>query len=641
VPDGHVLVFMPGAYEIGRTVEALRREPAAAGFRVLALHGELSDADQDAAVGPAPGRKVVVATNIAETSVTIDDVRLVIDGGLARVAGFDPRRGINTLLIEKIARDAAEQRAGRAGRTAPGRCLRLWTETEHAMRPERLAPEIRRLDLAEALLTLAAARTAMQRATGGETAPSAFPWFEAPDPDGMARATRLLQDLGALDGGTGTITSLGERMAAFPLHPRFARLLLEADRRGCVGEAALLAALAQDRGLLARRPDAVARERRDRAMADETESDLFVLAAAWRYASGQGYGVDACGRMGIRPAAARRAQRVCRQLLDVAREQGLRTAGDTGGREALRRCLLAAFVDQLAVRLSAGNARFRVVHGRSGELARESVVRKAPLVVAAEIRDIEHGRGSVTTVLSLCTAVEREWLSELFPGGLRERCDTFYDAAARRVACRRELWFRDLVLESKTLSETPDADRAAALLAEEVLAGRLSLKRWDHAVEQWVQRVNNLASWCPELGLTPIGPGERRHLVEQVCYGARGGKELKDRPVRPVLGSWLSAEQRAALDALAPERLTLPNGRRAKVEYGPDGTAAIALRVQELYGVDQTLKLAMDRVPVVVRILAPNHRPVQTTTDLAGFWRDQYPAIKRQYQKRYPKHEWR
>src|SRR5215471_6976861 len=235
--EGDVLVFMPGGFEISQTIEAIRHTDESRGFILLPLHGELPPRDQDAAVARYDKRKVVVATNVAETSLTIDGIRCVIDSGLARIPRYDPYRGINTLLIEKISRASADQRAGRAGRTAPGVCMRLWSRDEHAHRPPQELPEIKRLDLAEVVLTLKAAGVENLRK---------FRWLEPPDEQSLAHAEELLTDLGALD-KNGSITGVGRKMLAFPIHPRYARMLLAAQEYGCVYQAALVAALTQGR----------------------------------------------------------------------------------------------------------------------------------------------------------------------------------------------------------------------------------------------------------------------------------------------------------------------------------------------------------------------------------------------------------
>lgn len=628
--EGDILIFMPGAYEISRTIGAIRTSRVGSQFVALPLHGELPAADQDAAVARHPKRKVIVSTNVAETSLTIEGVRAVIDAGLARIARFDPYRGINTLLIEKISRASADQRAGRAGRTAPGVALRLWTEREQLERAPQELPEVRRLDLAEVVLTL--------KASGiGDVA--AFRWLEAPEPRSLERAETLLRDLGAADGETGFITGLGRRMLAFPLHPRYARLLLAAEEYGCVREAALVAALSQGRDLLRRGGNSFD-EARERALGGEHASDLLLALRAWKMADGNG---NIAQSLGLNPVAAREAGQLREQFLKIARDEGLsthdRTAPDLSMEEAISKCVLAGFPDQVAVRLDSGTLRCAMVHGRRGVLARESAVRDARLLVATEVREIS-GKDGVQTLLSQATAIREEWLRELFPDAFSEHVEAFYEKTLRRVMARRETRFRDLVLQSSQTDKVPPGE-AAALLAREVKEGRCPLEHWDHAVDQWIVRLNRLCEWMPELGLPPLGPGDRDALIEQLCYGASTYKEIKDRAVWPVLKSWLSPQQEALLEKFAPERLEMPNGRRFKIAYDPAGAPAVAIRIQDLYGVEQSLLIAAGRVPVTIQVLAPNHRPIQVTQNLATFWRESYPKIKTELQRRYPKHLWK
>jgi ATP-dependent helicase HrpB len=308
--------------------------------------------------------------------------------------------------------------------------------------------------------------------------------------------------------------------------------------------------------------------------------------------------------------------------------------------EALQKCILIGFSDRVARRLDAGTLRCELVHGRRGVLARESVVQHSPLFVAAEVREVESKDKEVNTILSLATAIEPDWLRELFPDDITSQLHVLYDESSKRVYAGELVRFRDLALAERRV-EPPPAEAAARLLTEEVIAGRLVLKEWDHAVDQWILRLNLLSKWCPEFELPPITEDDRRHLIEQLCHGALGYKDIKDREVKPVVMSWLSEAQRQLLDKHAPERLELANGRKPKVSYVADGPPYLALRIQELYDVTQTPKVALGRVPVLVHILAPSMRPVQVTQDLANFWREHYPRIKSEMQRKYPKHEWR
>jgi ATP-dependent helicase HrpB len=627
-PEGDMLVFMPGSFEISRTLNALRNSSATSGFALHALHGELPAAEQDAAVTPGPKRKIIVSTNVAETSLTIDGVRAVIDGGLARVARFDPHRGINTLLIEKISRASAQQRLGRAGRTAAGHGVRLWTEREHEARPVQTLPEIRRLELSGALLGL--------KASGIDDL-AAFPWVEAPEVKSFARGMELLRDLGALDRAD-KLTETGRRMAGFPTHPRYARMLLAADGLGCVRAAALIAALSQSRTILLRSDGKRMDELREDILGGEGTSDFFTLMRAWRFAQGRNFDPQKCRQLGIHAGGAREVAGSLEQLLRLAERGGLDVAEKPASSDAIQRCVLTGFSDQLARRVDKGTLRCRLVHKRVGELARDSWVRDADLFVAAEIREVE-SRDELRVLLSQATAVKEEWLMELFPDDFSEGNETLFEPTARRVVTRKTRLFRDLVLDFVERDAT-DAEAAAKLLTEEVITGRCPLKNWDDAVEQWFVRLACLREWMPELQLPAMDDEAKRTIIAQICYGSFTYKQIKDAEVWPALRGWLSAPLQRALDQFAPERFELPGGRKARIIYTLGQPPMTAARIQDLYGVTN-LTVAKGRSPVTIQVLAPNQRPVQITSDLANFWKESYPKIKQELSRKYPKHEWR
>jgi ATP-dependent helicase HrpB len=652
--QGDVLVFMPGGFEISQTIEAIRHTDEVKGFILLPLHGELPPNDQDAAVARYPQRKVVVSTNVAETSLTIDGVRLVIDSGLARIPRFDANRGINTLLVENISQSSSDQRAGRAGRTAPGVCMRLWSREEHSHRPAQELPEIKRLDLAEVVLTLKAAGIENLRK---------FRWLEPPDELSLTHAEELLMDLGALHRRTGVspvadrpateknngdrqdacptvITDVGRKMLAFPIHPRYARMLLAAQEYGCVYQAALVAALTQGRDLLLRNVGRDTNQLREDLLGEKASSDFWILMRAWTYAAKNQFRLDACRKLGIHAVTARQVGPLFDHFLRIAKKERLDVEAREVKDEALQKCVLIGFSDRVAHRLDQGTLRCELVHNRRGVLARESVVQHANLFVVAEVREVEGKDEEVRTILSLATAIEVEWLRELFPEDIEGDLKVQFDPTQKRVMAAELSRFRGLALSARRV-DPPPAEAAARLLADEVVAGHLVLKEWDHTIEQWILRLNLLSKWCPEFELPPITDEDRGHLIEQVCHGAIGYKDIKDREVRPVVHSWLSHAQRELLDKHAPERLSLANGRTPKVSYEASNPPHIAMRIQELYDVMQTPKIALGRVPVLVHILTPGMKPVQVTQDLANFWREHYPRIKSELQRRYPKHEWR
>lgn len=646
--SAEVLVFMPGRYEIHKTLEALRALPQARGRRLLPLYSDLSPAQQDEALEPGGQPRVIVATNVAETSLTIDGITAVIDSGLARTARYDPRRGMNTLTIEPVSQASTDQRAGRAGRTRPGVCIRLWREPDHAARPRRDDPAIHRLDPVEAFLQVLAMGVDPRR----------FAWFEAPLADSAGRAWNLLQRLGALeldDAGAASaaagdagwaldgvedadapparLTAIGRRMARLPLHPRFSRMLLAADEADDPLAGAFCAALCQGRSLWVGPPEERFQQRDDR-------SDVQPAWRAWRAAHEAGYKPESCRSLGVHGVAAREIGESMRQLLRLTGNQTRlsEAARRELSAEVLAAAMLIGFPDRVAVEVSAGERLYQLPDGRRAKLSPRHHIRPPSLLVAAELTEVQ-GR-DLRVLLGTVTAIEREQLEAAFPGRLRELNEDRFDEQARRVVRRRRVCLDAMVLEDRE-SGDPDPDTAAELLAQRVLAGDLVLRQWDQKVEAWIARLNQLAEWMPELELPPLVDEDRAWLVARICHGAISYRQIKDRPVWPALREWLSPPQHAALEAFAPESLALANGRKARVLYETGREPRIRLTVQQLYGVDKTPTLADGRVPVLVEILAPNQRPIQWTSDLASFWATGYPQVKKQLQGRYPKHEWR
>ncbi len=627
--EGDVLVFMPGNFEIGRTIQAMQNSRAADDYLILPLHGELPPEQQDQAVSPQDRPRIVVSTNVAETSLTIDGIKLVIDSGLARIAHYDNHRGINTLHIHPVSQASADQRTGRAGRTSEGHCIRLWTERDHQHRPTHEKPEIHRIELSETLLTL--------KCTGVDDL-RGFPWFESPIPASLDKALELLHDLGALNRKE-EVTATGRRMQAFPTHPRYARLLLAADEFDCVYQAALIAALTQGRDILMPASDRGTRERRQDILGDSAASDFLIMMRAWKFAEKCGFQTQKCRSLGIHAATSRQVRPLFDQFMRIARDQGLKTDPRPIRDENLQRCLLIAFSDRLARRIDRGTLRCEMVHGRRGDLSRTSAVQDAPLIVAAEVEEIEGRDKQVQTILSSATAIEEDWLIQHFPEDYEERHEVRLDPETRRVTGMKTRYFRDLLLGA---SSGGDADPAAAatLLADQVIRGNVQIRKWDQSVETWIQRVNQLSGSCPDLEIPLIDEEARRAILTELCHGAMSLKEVREAEVRETVRQWLNPAQQAMVEKMAPERITLSNGRKVRVEY-PDGQDPfIAARIQDLLGIKSVPEIFMGRKTLIIHILAPNFRPVQVTTDLASFWKDHYPARKKELQRKYPKHAW-
>ncbi len=608
---GDVLVFLPGVGEIQRSAEALASLAAERDLAVLPLYGDLPAERQDEVLRPLARRKVVLATNVAETSITIDGVTAVVDSGLVRRLRFDPATGLDRLELGKVSRASADQRAGRAGRQAPGICLRLWPAWEHPALPERETPEIARVDLAGPALQLLA---------WGEPDLAAFDWLEPPDPAALAAATLLLRQLGAIDDHG--VTSLGRTMARLPVHPRLARLLVEGHRLGRAEEAALLAALLSER-------DPFPRGARGAGPRRTSRSDLLDrLDALEAFERRQAWEAD------LNAGAARFVLRARDQLVEMARRELQGKGEGEAGDEPLLRALLAAYPDRVARRREPRSPRGVMVGGRGVRLAEESAVLEAPLFVCV---DLDAGRSGPLSeaLVRKASEVEPEWLP-----GLRTAVELEFDEARERVAAWKRTRYEDLIL-SETEVPPPDAAETARVLAE-AASGRLAraLPLDDPEVASFLARVRSLGGWMPELGLPRFGEEEIRALLPALAAGRKSFAELRRAPLLDVLQGALSYEQREAVRREAPERLAVPSGSQIRLAYEPGRPPVLAARIQEMFGLAETPRVAAGRVPVLLHLLAPNGRPQQVTHDLRSFWETTYPQVRKELAGRYPKHSW-
>jgi ATP-dependent helicase HrpB len=612
---GDVLVFLPGVGEIQRSAEALAGPAAEADLAVLPLYGDLPAERQDQVLRPLDRRKVVLATNVAETSITIDGVTAVVDSGLVRRLRFDPSTGLDRLELGKISRASAEQRAGRAGRQAPGVCLRLWPAWDHASLPERETPEIARVDLAGPALQLLA---------WGEPDLAAFGWFEAPDPAVVAAASLLLRQLGATS--EHGVTALGRTLTRLPVHPRLGRLLVEGHRLGHPWEAALLAALLSER-------DPFLRGARREGPRGSSRSDLLDrLDALDTFERRESSGDDR-----LNPGAARFVLRARDQLADLARrELGRPEGGDGDDREeALLRALLAAYPDRLTRRREPRSPRGVMVGGRGVRLADESAVLEAELFLSIEA-DAGRAGPQSEALVRVASAVEPGWLP---PERLRTTVELSFDPERERVAAWKRIRYEDLVLsESEVPPDAGEAGEALARAAAERLDRALPLE--DPEVDSFLARARCLRGWMPELGLPAFDDDFLRGLLPTLAAGRKSFAELRRAPLLDVLRGALSWEQLQALEREAPERLEVPSGSRIRLDYEPDRPPVLAARIQEMFGLAETPRVAAGRVPVLLHLLAPSGRPQQVTHDLRSFWENTYPQVRKELAGRYPKHAW-
>ena len=638
---GDILVFMPGAHEIRRTVARCKALVSGRHFEVLPLYGDLPPAQQDRVGRPGGQRRIIVATNIAETSLTIPGVRHVIDSGLVRMSRYNAARGIDTLLVEPVSRHSAEQRRGRAGREGPGICVRLWSRAEQARRPAATDPEVHRTDLGQAALQVRAL---------GFPGLGTFPWIDPPAEEHVLAAETMLKELGAVDPSEKTLTETGRAMADFPAHPRLAKLMLEAVKRGCVREAAFLAAVLNERTVaaggikgfkkLAETFPNTLSNRNDNQEDPSPKSDLFVIMNAVGEARRVKFDLPTCRRLGIHADAARQVWRARTRFVEICRRLHKRTASAAGCPGDVLQCLLASFPDHLAHRRDRGTLTCDLAGARTGCLVRDSTLRDVQLFVAGDIRRVSRSKTQADTLLSMASEVRREWLEALFPDDWSLTETHAWNSARKEVECITEERCRSLVLD-RTVSSDVDRDRAAEVLATEVATNRLPLKGWNRDVESWIRRVRWTAEQFPEQGLITYDETDRDLILMELCAGERRYAAVRNRDCLPYVKNALSWDDQRFVEKMAPARVTLSNGRRMRIRYRPGHPPKGRARIQELYDLEVSPAVAGGRCPVLLEILAPNMRAVQVTDDLERFWRELYPRIRKQLSARYPKHEWR
>ncbi len=626
--NGDIVVFMPGAYEIRRTVESISsavRALRAESVSVLPLYGDLSAGRQRQVMERTSARKIIVATNIAETSLTIPGVRHVVDSGLARVNRYDPGRGFNTLFVEPISIDSADQRAGRAGREAAGICVRLWSKASHTGRGRTTTSEVLRVDLAETLLTL--------RMLGYQR-PQDFPWFEQPSNAGLDAAHELLAVLGACD-AAGSLTDAGTRMAAFPMHPRLSRLLCEAQTRHAVRLATFAAALLSERSAIAGKP-----QYPEKAVVHELSSDFYGQYCLFEKISESNFDPAVCLRYSMNGGAVRAILRTQALYLSHCRRAGFPTRDGPDAPYGLAESLLCAYPDHLAVRKDKGTLICVLRNGRHGELAKESLARSEDLLVAADIREIKDRNHGLTTILSLATGVRKEWLERNFKDNFRTESVLEFNPKSQAVEKRVRTLCLDVLLEEKII---PDIDAAVAsgLLADAIIEKNLLLSGWDQTAKEWIGRVAWVGEQFPDMRLPRFTDEDRKLVVNELCEGEFRYARVKDKPVLPLLHGLVGAEGAGFVEAMAPQAIALPSGRKLRIAYEPGKQPRGRARIQDLYGMNATPMVARNKSPVLIEVLAPNNRPVQITDDLSRFWKVHYPDIKKTLSRRYPKHEWR
>jgi ATP-dependent helicase HrpB len=612
--DGDVLVFLPGVGEIEQVARAIETRAIRENWEVMRLFGDMSPRDQDRVLMPCDRRKIILSTNVAETSLTIDGVRVVIDSGWARVARVDPSVGLNMLELEPISKASANQRAGRSGRTAPGVCYRIWDEATHRSRPDHLEPEILRVDLANAVLQLL---------DWGESEPEKFPWITQPNPAAVSSAMQLLTRIDALDNGR--ITKIGKQLNQFPLHPRLARMLIEGHLLKIASPTALAAAMLSERDVFDRQTRSNSRQPFTKTHRSHACDVTFRLESLAHFLRG------APANSSIRPAAARHVAKVADQLYQTM-QQVLGACEDQPLVDQLPQALLAAFPDRLAKRRTASDPRGLMVGGRGVKLDSDSGVRDADLFLCI---DVDAGTGDAS--VRQASNVAAEWLPLAH---LRQSDDRFYHPTQHAIVTRRRTYWLDLIIEETPIA-TPLDEATAELLASNVIANwHRVLPTDDKLFSSWLNRLRWLANAMPDAGLPKMTPESLMHQLKEWCFGLRSLDEVTKLPWRNLLENLLDSKQRSLLQTQAPESFTLPSGRCVPLQYELGKPPILAARIQEFFGLKTTPRIAGGRIPLLLHLLAPNMRCHQITDDLASFWQNTYATVRKELRGRYPKHAW-
>ena len=609
--SGNLLVFLPGRGEIARVARAVQPAADRRDVELLELYGEMNPKDQDRVLQPSSRRRWILATNVAESSVTVHGVEGVIDAGYHRRMEQDPVTGLDHLVLTRISRASAAQRTGRAGRTAPGRAWRLWGAHEEASLAPHDPAEVHRVDPTQAILWLLAF---------GESRPQEFGWFDAPKPAHLQTALDLLQRLGAWREGVG-LTERGKALADLPLHPRLACLLLEGASEGVLDRAALAVALCSERWPF-----------EDAHLESEHHSESDLLDAVDALEGFRDRGTRHAGVRPLRTGPAknllRLADRFARMVPKAVNRKGRRHHRD----EALLRAIAQAFRDRLAVRRAGDPSRARMVGGGGVRIAPQSAVRDATCFVCVEILQ-SHGEASARVI----SRVDPAWYgAEAMTVSDAMR----FDGKAQRVQAYRQRCVDGLVLEEKPIP-IEDWEAAHQCLVEAASREpRMPLAWDDPAVDSFLERARFLMHHLPEEPWPDFSEAGLAELLPDLAHGCKSFAELRKAPLLDHLRARFSRETLRLLEREAPSSVALPQGRSVRLQYDGSKAPVLAARIQALFGLEQTPRVARGRVPVLLHLLAPNGRPQQVTDDLQSFWSTTYSVVRKELRRRYPKHAW-
>jgi len=627
--EGDVLAFLPGAWEIRRTQSHIEAALKNSNVDILPLYGDLPWEQQERAIRPGGAhgrRKVVLATPIAETSLTIDGVRVVVDSGYARVPQFDPKSGLSRLVTQRISRASAEQRAGRAGRTAPGVCYRLWGETTQRGLIPQAIPEIRSADLVPLALELSA--WGVQDATR-------LAWLDPPPAASLAQARDLLVELDALD-EQGRITSAGRAMAQLPLHPRLAHMLRATEKMQHGALACDIAALISERDIL------MGEARRSCDLTERLDVLRVFRQQGRKGAEARSADANGCARV-------EQAARQWRRLIG-ARDEATTFESDVAGE-----LLALAYPDRIAQQRAPNGLAYLLANGRGARLPEWEIRLRQPLLVAATL-DAGAAQGRASAVggrmpgvaegeglIYLAAILRAERLPLIMPGHMKNEEEVRWDAEQQIVVARRVERLGALVLDTAPLKKADPAKLRDAML-DGVRRMGLGVLPWTDEARQWQARVLSMSRWFPEENWPDVSDSALTATLDAwlapYLYGISRRDHLARLDMSAILKALLDWEQNQQLDNDAPTHLSVPSGSQLKLNYKPGESPVLAVKLQEMFGLADTPRIARGRVPVTLHLLSPARRPIQVTQDLKGFWERTYAEVKKELKGRYPKHPW-
>lgn len=629
--DGDLLIFAPGVYEISKIINEIHAASWSKDLLVKSLYGDMRISEQEDTLKSSSKRKIIVSTNIAETSLTVEGVRIVIDTGVAKKFSYDPIRGVNVLLPQPISKSAADQRSGRAGRTSSGYCLRLWGEKEHNARDEMEGPAINRLDLSEIYLNL--------RSLGED--PPLMDWLTAPPEKSLSRAKKSLVSIGALS-ASNQISEKGLEISRFPLNPRLGAALLMSKEKGCLPALALSLALIEDRSpIIHKEFNAEIVESFLSTLNVEfnldVTSDLRILLGAWAYARNEDFSVDRCKYVGIHAHRCKEAERLALRFCKIA---GLKEFSFQFPKiRDLSEVMLIAFPHHLARVKNRGTMLYESIEGFNMHVGKYSEVQSADWVIALNIIE-KPLKGKIGLEMQFVTEVETETIKKVLNTKIEKREEVLLHPSTRMVIKRNYNQLGAIKFDIKEY-ESPSKEDMQKAYSEELRCGNLNLKKWDVQVERFLERVSFITKNYPDYGIAEFNDISKSILYDEICKDASSWKEIRNREVLPILINLFTGEEVNLLNNAVPSTISIGSEKRSyRVDYG-DSAPSIRVKLQDLYDVKTHPKVVFGKKLVKVEILAPNGRCVQVTENINEFWDGSYSEIKKELAGRYPKHEWR